>query len=144
VRTQRPATDLRRAVAVLVVAAAAVLGLAAPASADSGGGCRTSAQNSYVKVCISVRSGTTNPLWADFYIDRAGRGERLTNTYINGGCSNGVFFGHFVGSWTVGGTHSPQWSYTKPCASGNAYTHTAFYNSSGVFIYSSDSPKQYW
>ncbi|MGW4947266.1 hypothetical protein ACWEOZ_37425 [Actinoplanes sp. NPDC004185] len=56
---------------------------------------------------ISVRSGTWNPLWADFYVNGTSQGESRTKTHIN-------------------------------------YTHTVFYNGSGNFIYSADSPNQYW
>jgi len=89
-------------------------------------------------------TGTSNPLWADSYVDRASRGESLTKTYVNVYCSNGTAYGHFAGNWNISGTHSPQWSYTKPCSSGNGNTHTVFYNSSGVYLYSPDSPTQYW
>jgi len=143
VKMPRSATKVSTGVAMLAVAAG-VLGVGTPASADSGGGCQRASQNSFVSLCISVRSGTSNPLWADFYVDRASQGESLTKTYINVSCSNGTFYGHFAGNWNINGTHSPQWSYTKPCSSGHGYTHTVFYNSSGNFIYSADSPNQYW
>ncbi|GIE46897.1 hypothetical protein Ani05nite_04310 [Amorphoplanes nipponensis] len=140
---KRSATKVSTGVAMLAVAAG-VLSVGAPASADSGGGCRRASQNTAVSVCISVRSGTWNPLWADFYVDGTSQGESRTKTYINVSCSNGAFYGHFAGNWDISGTHSPQWSYSKPCSSGYGYTHTVFYNSSGNFIYSADSPNQYW
>jgi hypothetical protein len=138
------ASGVRRVLTVVAAVAVAILGLAMPASADGGGGCQRASQNWYVSVCISVRAGTSDPLWADFYVDRRDRGEARTKTYINVTCPNGTVYGHFAGNWDINGTHSPQWPYSKPCSGGRAYTHTVFYNSSGSLIYSADSPTQFW
>ena len=64
----RAAALLRRAVGAVVVVTLAGLGIALtsdPAAAVYGGGCKNTGS---IRACISVRSGTTNPVLSDFYL----------------------------------------------------------------------------
>jgi hypothetical protein len=131
---------LRLCAVSLVVMTAAVAVGATPAAADSGGGCKTTV-NAYV--CISVRTGTTGPLIADYYIDVKSRGEWRGIAYVEqGGTGDGCYNDFQVGVWNNVGGHSPVYTRGKVCHS--ARTIVDFYNSSGGFLYSAYSPTQYW
>src|SRR4051812_37808050 len=80
---------LRLGAVSLAVAAAGVAVGAAPAAADSGGGC---SQTGNASVCISVRSGTTGPLIADYYLDVRSRGESRAIAWVEqGGTGDGCY-----------------------------------------------------
>ncbi|MFI6239454.1 hypothetical protein ACIBEF_06210 [Micromonospora sp. NPDC050795] len=129
--------------AIVLVLATAALAPSAPASADSGGGCRNYGAYSNPYVCISVRSGTTNPLIGDFYLNSTPSGERTANIQIIAWCGNSATFTNPYW-WTIVPNHSPQIAMNKPCSSGYAYTRAAFYNASNSYMYTATSLTQYW
>ncbi|WP_406070489.1 hypothetical protein [Micromonospora sp. NBC_01638] len=133
---------LARVGAIVLTTAAAALA-PVPASADSGGGCRNYGAFSNPYVCISVRSGTTNPLIGDFYLNSTPSGERTANIQIVAWCGNSATFTNPYW-WTIVPNHSPQIAMNKPCASGYAYTRAAFYNANNAHMYTATSLTQYW
>jgi len=136
----------RRIGAVTTIALFVTLSVATPAFADSGGGCRNDASHPQARVCISVHSGTTDPLWSDSYINSRPLGEYRILTYVDGYCPNTGPFAVYLGNWVIsGGTHSPAYPFYKPCSSsGFAYTVTEYYNSSWAYLYTAFSPTQNW
>ncbi|MBB5866870.1 hypothetical protein F4553_000249 [Allocatelliglobosispora scoriae] len=136
-------------VGTLVIAVLASTALwTAPAQADTGGGCASGSNSS---VCISVTSGTTNPLKSDYYLSSTSLGEYsadvyLVYTYSSGPCTsingtNSSFKGTVAPVWTG---HSPVYSTTKPAGANCGRTHVIFRNSSGSWIYDNYSPWQRW
>jgi hypothetical protein len=127
--------------AVSLAAATAIVVGAVPAAADSGGGCRQT-NNAYV--CISVRTGTTGPLIADYYINVKSRGEYKGIAYVEqGGTAGDSCYNDWqVGVWFLVGGHSPVYERGKVCRS--ARTVVEFYDINNRFIYSAVSPRQYW
>ena len=120
----------------------AVTSGAAPAMADTGGGC---AQASNAYVCISVRSGTTNPLISDYYIDTQSRGEYFGDTFVNfkntQTGANGIVS---KGTWYPVRGHSPVYTQNKISGYNCARTQVVFSNAADVSIYSAFSPWQCW
>lgn len=133
-----------RIVALMVMAtSAAVVGLAGPSFADSGGGC-TITNN--VSVCISVRSGTTNPLLPDFYLNNSGRGEcYATPAIIYNDSSNSP--SHNLTSAPIKlisyGHYGP-WSETKALSSGRARLRLTLMDCNKSVLYVAYSPEEMW
>jgi hypothetical protein len=136
-------------VSTVLLGAMLIAGLGVPPTyADTGGGCASVPNN---QVCISVWSGTTNPLRSDYYLFSFTRGEyraevSLVHNYSPGTCSafNGLSVipkGTDV-PVTVG--HSPVYTTIKPAGSNCAKTHVIFYNNLGSWIYDNYSPWQRW
>lgn len=133
-------TRWHRLLAVTLVSAVLAATGATPASADSGGGCQTKEN---ARPCISVASGTTDPLLADFYISDFRHGEYYFSLwiYINGAPhpkANKLRLDH------IG--HYPAWRYTqlKGFTHGSAYTYVEFYNSSQARVFFASSYTQTW
>jgi hypothetical protein len=134
---------LRLCAATLIMAATGVVIGAAPANADSGGGCWQPPSNYNAYVCISVRTGTTGPLIADYYINVTSRGEWRGITWIEqGGSFDGCYNDFQAGVWNYVGGHSPVYTRGKICH--QARTVVQFYNVNGGFLYSATSPWMYW
>jgi hypothetical protein len=122
---------------------AAMLVPAAPALADTGGGCQQLGRYSNPWVCISVAAGTTNPLRGDAYLNNRLYNETYADVYVRIRCSDGGWHYSAPARWNLSFTHSPVVTMNKPCAHGYAYTHVEFFTSSG-FLYPSFSPNQNW
>jgi len=142
------AKQLRR-IGTILLGLMLVAGLgAAPAEADTGGGCTSGYNN---MVCISVWSGTTNPLRSDYYLYSFTRGEYkaevwLLHKYGASNCNNvvpapGIELAEVV-PVTVG--HSTVYTINKPPGSNCAKTQVIFYNNLGNWIYDNHSPWQRW
>jgi len=136
---------LRLCTVLLTLVTASVVGTAA-AHADTGGGCQTTS-NAYV--CISVRTGTIDPLIADYYIDNPNRGEYFGTLWVQFKSPSGQYFdmpdtplGGFT-EWPVGG-HSPVFKQSKISCCFQARTKVIFRNSAGQEIYRAFSPWQYF
>ncbi|MGW3853353.1 hypothetical protein [Micromonospora arida] len=136
--------SMARIGAIVLVLATAALALSAPAAADSGGGCRNHGSYSNPYVCISVRSGTTNPLIGDFYLNSTPSGERRANIQIIAWCGGSIAAISDPYWWTIVPNHSPTVGLNKPCSSGYARTNVNFYNVNNSFMYTATSPYQYW
>ena len=145
---------LRRTLTLMLAVVTIGVVAPAPAFADIGGGCRNVVN---IRTCISVASGTTNPLKSDYYIDVRSNGEYrgelyvvFTNTtsntgHVQGDCDRGAARDFvFKGSWAPVAGHSPVYSTTKMAGRNCAYTYVALYNRSGQFIYSGASWWQRW
>lgn len=100
----------------------------------SGGGCRNTRA---IGSCISFRSGTTNPLLSDFYFNYWDGCQAKLWMVINGSY---VYKYHVVLDHLG---HYPIAQYTVS-GRGSAYTHVEVYNCSGGYMYSANSPYQYW
>ncbi len=127
---------------IVLASVAAVVGIAAPAFADSGGGCSTT---NGVSVCISVASGTSNPLLLDFYVNGNGLGECYADlAIIYNNTSNPP--SHYLVS-NIHLTHSGHygaWAETKAIGSGQGKTLLLLKNCSLTGLYVAYSPNQSW
>lgn len=126
-----------------------VTGLAVtPAFADTGGGCW---DNAHDGTCISVRSGTTNPLVSDYYLHTLANGEYKAEVYVlynysSGPCTqengaNSIYKGTVSPVW-IG--HSPVFTTNKPSGANCARTHVIYRKSSGTWITDNYSPWERW
>lgn len=129
-----------RLVAAASVSFLLVTAVATPASADSGGGCATKEN---ARPCISVASGTTDPLLADFYISDFRHGEYYYRLwiYVNGAAYPKAGYTRLDHTG-----HYPSWRYTQPKGSnfGSAYTYVEFYNANMGRVFFASSPTQTW
>jgi len=141
----------RMAVTIASIVLAGVA-LSAPAYADSGGGCGTP-NAAGTSACISVHSGTTGPIWADFYIPfPTHNGEFTARVSVLEACTNGGITGPNIGYWLIQSSHSPSYSISKiTCGSGQGspYAITAVYlykqgYSGSDYSYYVTSPKLFW
>jgi hypothetical protein len=132
--------NLYRVLAAVSVSVVLLTATATSALADSGGGCAT-VENA--RPCISVASGTTDPLLADFYISDFRHGEFYYRLWIY---INGAAFpkADYTRVDHIG--HYPSWRYTqnKGFTHGSAYTYVEFYNSGFGRVFSASSPTQTW
>jgi hypothetical protein len=130
---------LARSLAAVVLVAA--VGSATPAYADYGGGCKWTFN---AQVCISVQSGTTNPLYFDYYIWPSAyeyHGAALVE-WICGAS----YAWDYLGNWEPVGGHSPVYSLPKRQNCTSARTLVDFYrlNPGYEYMYTAVSPWQYW
>jgi hypothetical protein len=131
--------------ALALAVTAALLVPSAPALADTGGGCQNSHTYSNPYTCVSVSSGTTNPLRGDAYLNNRYYGETYAYVHVYIQChSTGAWYHAGGVYWNLNNTHSPVVPLNKPCATnGHGYTYVEYYTPSG-YLYPSFSPNQYW
>jgi hypothetical protein len=122
----------------------AVTGITGPAFADTGGGCGEWYEN--VKACISVKSGTTNPLLLDFYVRGFSKGECLAEVIVvyNNSHSAPTERKAWPVSLNRTGRFGP-WSEPKAVSHGMAKTLVTVFDCSGSrVLYHVYSPNQTW
>jgi hypothetical protein len=124
--------------ALATAIAIAIVASATPAYADSGGGC---AWTNNSQVCISVHSGTTNPLYFDYYVYPGS--EYLGDASVEWLCG-GSYSYTYLGQWSPTWGHSPVYSRYKKAGYDRARTFVHFFSGSGVYLYTGYSPWQYW
>ena len=133
---------LRRCTVLLTLVTAGVVGTGA-AHADTGGGCKQTL-NAYV--CISVRSGTIDPLIADYYIDNLNRGEYFGTLWVQFKSPSGQYFDIPLGGfteWPVGG-HSSVVEVHKISCCFQGRTKVLFEDRNRHDLYYAFSPWQYF
>jgi hypothetical protein len=129
---------LRLGAVSLMLAAAGIVASAAPAAADSGGGCKLTVR---ANVCISVHSGTTNPLYFDYYVTPYNEwGGDASVEWLCGGS----YAYDYLGWWAPVNGHSPVYSRTKQAGCNSARTFVHIYASGYNYLYTAYSPWQYW
>jgi hypothetical protein len=127
----------------LLATTMAVTGVTSPALADSGGGCGAWYQN--VRACISVASGTTNPLLLDFYVRGFSNGECKADVYVI--YNNSHAAPTKLKAWPVWLTRTGRfgpWSEPKAVTHGQAKTLVTVYDCNNRVLYVVYGPNQTW
>jgi hypothetical protein len=139
---------LRTGVMAVALTLGAMLIPATHAMADSGGGCGYSDSGSPFEACISVRSGTTNPLIGDAY-DVSDFNLLITyaEIYLVQSCPGNGFTSQPT-RWNIPGPHSHSptlaMNHLGCPGQGFAYTYMDLYESNGQWVDRAQSPYEYF